>query len=412
MATRSWRGDAPAVAMVVTVQITGYDAATTYKITINGKVVSTVGTGGTASTTASALQALLAASTIAEFAEVAWTVNTDTITGTANTPGVPFTATSSVSGGAGTIGAVTTATANSGPNDVSLAANWSGATLPVDTDTVNIDGDIAMLYNLDALSGVTPAVLNIPASRTGLIGLPAYNETGGYLEYRARRLVFDGATVYNHGAGEGRGTGRCLIDLSSAVASTVNVTSTGAPIDDGQAALSIVGSHASNVLNMTGGSVSLAADLGTTAQYPVIRVIQAENGTATLFCGSGCTLGAITQSGGTVVSYANVTTWTKYGGESFLYGAATLGTITQDGDATHYWYSSGTMTSGTFRNPGSVLDCTRDLRGRTATNLTVIGGAALKDRNKTITFTNPYATDGPSMQASDLGIATFSVQRS
>ena len=99
MATRIWRGDAVDIAQVVTVQVTADDSSTTYTITINNKDVSVAGSGVDVDTTAAALQAALDASTIPEFAEVTWTVATDTITGTADTAGKPFTATSSATGG-------------------------------------------------------------------------------------------------------------------------------------------------------------------------------------------------------------------------------------------------------------------------------------------------------------------------
>ena len=134
MATRKWRGDAPKVAQISTVQVTAYDSSTTYIITMNGKTVSVVGITD-APTTATALKTALAASIIPEFAEVIWTVNSSTVTGTAKTAGVPFTFTKSVSGGSGTMGSVTT-TAGSGPNDVSIAANWTGAALPTTSDDV------------------------------------------------------------------------------------------------------------------------------------------------------------------------------------------------------------------------------------------------------------------------------------
>ena len=45
MAVRSWLGRATAVAQVTTVAITGNDAATTYKLTVGGLVISVTGAG-------------------------------------------------------------------------------------------------------------------------------------------------------------------------------------------------------------------------------------------------------------------------------------------------------------------------------------------------------------------------------
>lgn len=89
----------------VTIVITGFDAATTYKVTIGSVTVSVTGNTDTA-TTASDLQVALAGSVDPGFASVIWTVAGSTITGSAAHRA--FTATSSVSGGTGTIGDVTT----------------------------------------------------------------------------------------------------------------------------------------------------------------------------------------------------------------------------------------------------------------------------------------------------------------
>src|SRR5258708_1374747 len=117
-----WIANALAVKQVYTIQVTAYDVGTTYKVTINGKVVFTIAAGGV-NATATALQVALAASTIPEFLEVTWTVATDTVTGTAVTAGKPFTAVGAASGGTGTV-SVTAVTANTGPNNWDNTANW------------------------------------------------------------------------------------------------------------------------------------------------------------------------------------------------------------------------------------------------------------------------------------------------
>ncbi|HXE43069.1 MAG TPA: hypothetical protein VN516_08595, partial [Candidatus Baltobacteraceae bacterium] len=137
MATQNWLGIATAVSQVTTVTIGTYDATTTYKVTIGGQTISTLGTGGTNATTATALKNLLAASTHPYFAAVTWTVNSAVITGTATTAGVPFVLTTAVSSGTGTISNSTT-TASSGPNDWSTALNWDSGTVPAAGDNVYI----------------------------------------------------------------------------------------------------------------------------------------------------------------------------------------------------------------------------------------------------------------------------------
>ncbi len=176
--------DAAAVAQVRQAEITAYDAATTYSVTINGKTISTLGTGGTVSTTATALVALLNAATAPpEFLEVSWSTNAGIVIGTMDTDGKPFDCTSDASGGTGTMDAFADTTANSGPN-VLIAANVKDVSddsraLPGAADTLTLESlAVDLLYALDALSGVTLAALNIEASFTGRAALQPVDEDG------------------------------------------------------------------------------------------------------------------------------------------------------------------------------------------------------------------------------------------
>ena len=130
----------------------------------------------------------------------------------------------------------------------------------------------------------------------------------------------------------------------------------------------------------------------------------------TLYIGLGVTLTNTYQYGGTITTFSNLSTHVMTAGTLTLLASATPGTITCDG-GTVYWRSTGTMTSGTFRNSGTTLDCQGDPRARTATNLSVTKGAALLDPTKSITFTNPFATDSLSQPNSNYGFS-YSLQRS
>jgi hypothetical protein len=129
-----WKGKAPAVAQVSTVQVTGYDASTSYRLTVGGIVIAVNGTTD-ANGTAAALAAAWNASTHPYCTGVTASSNTSTVTLTADTAGVPFVVTSSVSGGTGTIGSVTLGTASAGPNDFTTAANWENGVPVVETGT-------------------------------------------------------------------------------------------------------------------------------------------------------------------------------------------------------------------------------------------------------------------------------------
>lgn len=385
MATVSWRGDSAAVAQVTTIQVTAYHASTVYKATINGKVVSVPGTTDAVGT-AAAMQAAMAASTIAEFAEVVWTVSTDTVTGTARTPGVPFTVTSSVSGGSGTIGSATTATSSAGPNHVDDAANWSGGAVPSSSDTVHVSGGAAMLYGLD-LSAVTLAALHVHSTFSAGIGLPEYNASG-YKEYRETYLRV-GATAVRIGAEEdGSGAGRIKLDQGIAQA-TWSILRTGSPAESGVPAVLLKGTHASNALNVERGSVGVAFHPGEVSTIATVREGYANSQAtdADLFLGDGCTLTTINQNGGTLVFGSNVTTLTQRSGTATVRNSANVATLDSQKGRLNY-RSSGTI-GGTALTLGAkaILDLSGDPRAKTVSNLVMAAGSSFQDPDKTAAST-------------------------
>lgn len=175
MATRTGIfNDNTKTAKVVTIQVTAYDAATTYTINVQDESgtsetsVSTSG-GGTVNAVASQLRDAWAASTHPLCTVVTASVSTDTVTLTAKTAGVPFYVSSAVAGGTGTIGAATTATANRGPNDWNDPYNWLEGEAPVATDDVFIVSGADIQYGLNQ-SGVALGDFSVESSATGKIG--------------------------------------------------------------------------------------------------------------------------------------------------------------------------------------------------------------------------------------------------
>ncbi len=383
MAVVLWRGDAPAVAQVSTATITGYDAATTYSVIINGKSVSTVGTGGSVTTTAVALLALLQASTIPEFLEVTWTNPSGAIiTGTALTAGVPFTATSDDSGGTGVFGAFSTTTTSSGPNDWSVALNWSGAAVPVNSDDVYIGNNIPIYYGL-AQSAVNLTSLTFLETFSSDVGLPLLNPSG-YSEYRPTRLAIGAATITTYST-----SGRIRLDPGSHT-TTINGYNTGSASDT--AAFDTTGSGSTYTLNLLKGSYAVAIEPSQTATLGTVRIGYISNvgGDVTLILGSGCTTTTVNQEGGVLTMYAGATTLTMIGGTATTIGAGAFTTMTVQGGSTVYHRSTGTITTLNVY-PGATADFSLDLRARTVTNCTVYSGGSLIDPEKTVTFTNAFA---------------------
>jgi hypothetical protein len=398
MSTRRWRGDAPAIAQVTAWVFGGtWEANDIVNVTINGKVVSVV-TGSTViATLLDTLVTALNASTIPEFAEITWSRSTSTLVATADTAGKPFTATASTTETGGTTAddqtidgsdtsAGTDSTVCTGPNWWSNAANWSGAAVPVSTDDVFIDeGSSDIKYGL-AQSAVTLTSLTIDQKYTGKIGLPVLNADGStsYFEYRATYLAIS-ATTLNIGRGDGSGSGRIKIDTGSN-ASTLNLLNAGTAAEQGRAAVIWKGAHASNVLNVTKGTLDVAPFPGEVATVPVLRVGYStnQNGDSTVRCYSGVTLTTITQTGGTLQIDGAATTINQSAGELIILNGAVT-TLNVDGGACRY-RSAGTIT--TLRvGTNATADYTQNNRPRTITNLVAMySKSKLWDDAGTVTF--------------------------
>lgn len=363
MATIRWKGKAVTTAKTMTVQITGGDATTTYKLTLNGKVVSYTG-NATVATIATGLAAAWEASTEPEFSEIAASAATDTVTLTMNTAGVEFTATSSVSGGAGTIGAATVATANSGPNDATVTTNWDGDT-PNGSDDVYLDNsEISLKYNLDQSAAGTQTLLQIDASFTGDVGLPENNQDGtSYLEYREQYYKINATSVIV-GRGPGQGSGRIKINGGS-VQSAVLVESTGTGSDQDIEALLWKGTHASNTLTVKGNSqVGVAVYSGEAATIATLTV----DGQAQVRIGAGVTLGTVVVYGGTVViNCAVATSITMYGGDVTINGTGACASAVVYGGALHY-NTTGTLGGAPIVGETGQIDFSGDPRAKTVTN--------------------------------------------
>lgn len=392
MATRYWLGRVQPRAQVVTVTVTAYDAATTYKITIGVNVVSVTGDTDTAGT-AEALQAALAASEYREFQEISWTYpgSGAVITGTAQTAGKPFTATSSVSGGTGTIGAVTTTTTNTSPNDVADANNWSAATLPTTGDSIVIEnGSTSLWWGLDALAAVDVASCIVRKSFTGDIGLPTVN-TAGYVEYRETEFTLSTCTslIVEQAASLAAGAQKFNVGAN---ACALQVIGEGTSTTLGDEVMWFAGTSTSNTIENNGGSLAIAALDSDSAALTTLN----------------CTAGSITRAGaGTTFSTATVKgtnsildvrsniatlTWDGASGSLMCWNTMTVTTLSLTSPCVYN--SSGTIATlnlyntenGDSAGVGSI-DFSQDRSGVTITNaVNMHRGTTLNDPNGRVTL--------------------------
>lgn len=388
MAAKYWLGQAAPVAQVNTLTVAGaVGAGDVYSVTMNTKVVSYTADGTeTVDEVAEALAALLQEATIAEFAEVTWTQAAAVITGTATTAGVPFVNTSATTG-AGTFVTATT-TASAGPNHWDDVDNWSGNTLPVNGDAVYIrETAVSILYGIDQ-NAVTLLLLDIDSTFTGKIGLLDFNgaigSTSTYSEYREKRLKI-GATTINIGRGSGGGSGRIRLN-TGAVQTTLNVYGTGSPEDSGRYVVDWIGTHASNKIVASRGSVAASYKPGDTSVVATAIVGSRGGGNPVqaLF-GDNCTLTALTMTGGNVEVRNGFSTAVMTDGTLTITGTAGVTTsLDAQGGLVNY-DSSGTLVA---YNGGteSLIDFSRVNVARTVTTCILTARAGLRDPGRTVTF--------------------------
>jgi len=410
MATIYFLGTATAVAQVDTVQITADDAATTYTLTIgsgnNTAAVSVAGTGTGVNDTAAALQAAAAASTHPYFAAITFTVGTDTITMTAATAGVPFTAASSVAGGTGTIGAVANSTASAGPNDWSTAANWSAGAVPVaDDDVILQDCSTNICWGL-AQSAVDLDSLEIRRTYTGRIGLNyrafATSADGATtdadaLEYRATYLDIESDRVEigaHSGVGSPTGSSRINLDLGDHACTCIVYATNTTSADTGRAPVRLLFNNAASILHVldAAGGVGIAADapgevstLGTVYMTPV-------SGSARLEISAGVTWTTMYHSSGTsYVSAANSpTTIHMDGGVLYTRGQWTFTTGNMRGGT---WYHENAPAAGaavtTLNLYAGTTIADQASEARTWTTVNFHPDAKLQADGRILTITTP-----------------------
>lgn len=280
-----------------------------------------------------------------------------------------------------------TTTANSGPNDISVAANWSGETLPVASDTVVVDqGDSPMLYHLDQLATGLAAFYHY-SRYVGTIGLPEVNtDLGPYYEFRPQYLIVD-APIIRIGEGEGQGSGRIRIQGVVGTATTITVNGTATTEDDGFPALRLVLPNTSTVLNVNKGDVGVAVYPGETSTVATARVGYVTNvaGDSTVLFGSGVTLTTLEVSGGKVTTNSALTTVNMTDGE-LVHEAGAVTTINIDAGAVRY-KATETLTTVVVGSGGN-LDLSQDMRPVTITNIALHEGSAYADPHGRATTTN------------------------
>lgn len=401
MATIYYTGKARPVAQVSTAQITAYDAATTYTLTVNGVSVSVLGTTN-ADGTAAALAAAWEALAHPYFTPITATAATDTVTLTGPADGMPFTVTSSVTGGTGTIGSVATGTAADGPNHWGSGDNWSGGSAPANSDVIYVTKPAARLcWGID-ISGTSPTRLVVRGdARIGLSFSGVATTADGDStdpdapEYRDQYLVaaITSVDVFpDESTAVVSGSGRLHINNDKAGASTTTIGATAqSPVDTSRPAVCLLFANASADIYVSGGRGGVGIAMGNPGETSTIGdfVLDDPADVSRVFLSEGVTHSTIRVNGGrlSLNSAATMPSITITGGTCDIEGtqAVTALVVNEPGEAV--CNTTGTIGTLTQNGNGSVADFHRSGKSRTVTNYNFNAGERRID-TAAVTITN------------------------
>ena len=390
MATRTWLGEAAAVAQIDTATPATVEIGDIFDLILtseDGATTQTISYTAAAATVADVVAGLVAAWNASPLSMVATItaadVGTTHLTLTADTAGVPFYLTTSTTDGGGNDTQTLTraaSTANSGPNDFNCVYNWTDEDTPDAADDVHFrDSSVDCLYGLDQNS-VALTSLTIDQSYTGKIGSATIP-----LKICATTVTIG----QHHGAVTPSGSRRINLNLHT-TATTVTIHNSAATASEtGRAPVRLLATNAANVLNIRKGYVAVANGAGETSQFATINVSFDSNikADADLVIGSGVTLTTLNADGGDVILLCAATTAGSAAGTLETDGSGAITTLTVGPDCAAVLKSSGTIT--TLHDYGAV-DLRPSLTARTITNTNLYAGATYKADWTLVTNTNGF----------------------
>lgn len=278
--TRLWRGDAPAVAQVVTVTPGVVSDGDSFTLTINGKEISFTATASTADNVVDGLIAAITASDSPELSDFS-TENTDgVLTLTASEAGTPFTVTAGAASGDGSVAIASTQTAVAGtqqsytfilPNsDTTFFLRYRADETAQQTTASVTEGGLESA--LDALDDVANSDVTITVNdshKVFAVVFDADTESSEFLTVVSRSLIFS-----------------AVEDTAGVAGSTQEVQTISIPLDDDD----------------EGSTFAITVDGHTTEPIPSNSdVLQTGIATALkalpIFDDSDITVGAVSNSG-------------------------------------------------------------------------------------------------------------------
>jgi hypothetical protein len=265
--------------------------------------------------------------------------------------------------------------------DWGVAANWSGAAVPISGDDVIIANSSQDITGTLDQSAVALTSLTIDQSYTGLIG----SAQADFLEIGTASAIIGqkrGST------GTYTGSKRLNLDFGTTTAAQIKVYNTASRgQDQNRQPLRIRAVNASTDLSIYGGTMSVSDDSSNSSTLGDIIV---EGGSITV--GDSVTLTNLTQSGGSITLQSSIVTAVIKGGTMNLYdstSASTITTLTVSSSGSVNHFASGTIT--TLNLNGGTVDLTKTQSAKTITTLTAAAGGTLITDTGTVTITNDIA---------------------
>lgn len=393
-------GTADAVAQITHVTPANVEVDDVFNITLSNDAGESyeISFTATAATVKDVVEGLKAAADAASAAgsdpwdDVACTEDDTKLIITADTAGVPFTATTSTTDGGGNDTQTLVAsvsTANSGPNDWNTAANWSGEAVPVNADNVYLEhSSVDLLYGLDQ-SVVSLGKLVISQSYEGKLG--AATRGAGYLQIGTSAL----SVGEYYGSDSVDGSERIKINLGSVACTAVIHNSATDPSEAGLPNVRLLANNAATDVHVRKGRVGITCetpDETSTINDVFVTYVDSVDSDAHLIIDEGVTMGDLKTEGGETTLITAATAVTARVGKLTIEGTGTITTLQNEG-ATVYPNSTGTITTANFY--GGTTDFTRSTRARTVTTPKIRPGATVKWDPDVVTMTNKMNADEP-----------------
>jgi len=400
VAIKTFKPSAPNVAKVITLTIGGTLAGETFTISIGGDVIAShTDTDTVIASTVAALVAQFNSSTHLWALEITAGDNSPDITLTADVAGVPFDVTVNTPGGSATFNKAITV-ANSAPNDLSVATNWTGNTLPTSGDEVHIS-DLPIGYvipwGLDAIASVVLDKFVYHSDCKASIGLPINTFTKNQL-----------GTAVESGIGEYRQTylqlkvdktqgdveigttqpalttayGRIKLDLQN-TAARIDVRSAifSNSLDASKPGIRLLANHSQTELYVREARCGIGIAIDDPSETSLLNniVINSQLDSDRVQTGDNVTLSLWTQYGGDNILRSNLALGgvNVDGGQLVTEGEFAITTLTTHPDSIVYPNNTNAAGNaiGTLNAFGGIIDGRQSAKPRTWNTMTLGGDA-------------------------------------